>query len=199
MENNFSALILFIFIATPAFAHQFSPTPEAGLWRHESRELVDNADHQKIFDDVAVPLSHTTAEQRTQLAKAINEANPIINMECFTLSQVGELVQIDSLQREMQRKVPECELTAQPLDRSTLSLHGNCKANHGFHGKVHGYVEFITSHQFQITFLGEAQIPAETFVEADSPTPEARLHRNETYRWSAADCGDLQPQERLSF
>lgn len=199
MKSGLSALVLLALIATPAVAYQLSPAPEAGLWRSENRIVVGTTNRLQALDEAAKRLSYASpAEHRALLSHAIKEATPTVSMECLTPLQVMELVQIEGLQREIQRKVPECELNVHPVDRSTLNLYGQCHASHGFHGEMRGHMEFISSHEFQASFLGEGRMLVDPH-NSESRTQEVSIQRTEVFRWSAADCGEVAPQERLSF
>lgn len=199
MKSGFFALALSALVAAPTFAYQLSPTPEAGLWRSENRVLIGNTSRLRALQEAEERLSYATpAEQRALISHAIENANPTVNMECLTPRQAMERFQIGNLQQEMQRKVPECELTVQPVDRSTLNLYGQCQGRNGFHGEMRGHMEVISSHEFQTSFLGEGRVPLDPH-DSNSRLEDVSIQRNEIFRWSSADCGEVLPQERLSF
>lgn len=199
MKSGFSALLLSALVAVPTFASQLSPLPEAGLWRSENRVIIDDTSPPQVLDEATPGLSFTTpVERRALQARSIKDANPVVNMECLTPQQAAELFQIGNLQQEMQRKVPECDLTVHPVDRSTLKLQGQCHGAQGFHGEMRGQMEVISSHEFQTTFLGEGRMPADPH-DSNSRLQDVSIQRNEVFRWSAADCGTVLPRERLSF
>lgn len=187
MNSGLYALGLTALVAAPAFAYQLSPTPEAGLWRSEHHVLIGNPSH------LPLPDAHRTLPRHGQ-----SEASTTINMECLTPQQTAELFEQNRFQQEIRRKVPECEFTVHPVDRSTLHLQGQCHGTHGFHGNVRGQMDVISSHEFQTTFLGEGRLPADP-QDSNSQLRDVSIERNEIFRWSAADCGDVLPRERLSF
>lgn len=199
MKSGLYALVLSALVAAPTFAYQLSPTPEAGLWRSENRTLIGSPNPVRALDEAAMRLSDAPpAEHRALRDQAIKEASPIINMECLTAQQAVELFEQGNFQQEMKRKVPECELTVHPVDPSTLSLQGRCDAHNGFNGEIHGHMEIVSSLEFQTSFLGTGRMPMDPH-DANSQLQDVSIQRDELFLWSAADCGEVLPRERLSF
>lgn len=199
MKSGFSALVLSALVAVPTFASQLSPLPEAGLWRSENHVFIDDANSPQSADEATPGLSFTKpSEQHVMQARSIQNASPTINMECLTPLQAAELFRISNLQQEMQRKVPECDLTVHPVDNSTLKLQGQCNGTQGFRGELRGQMEVISNHEFQTTFRGKGRMPANP-NDSNSGLRDVSIQRDEIFRWSAADCGEVLPRERLSF
>src|SRR5690606_31066921 len=103
-------------------------------------------------------LEELPGERRALLDAAISQSPPKVKMECITAQRAEELVQIETLQREIQRDVPECELTVHPVDRSTLSIHGHCQSDQGFNGDMQGHLEIISSYEVRSSYLGLGQV-----------------------------------------
>ena len=198
MKSGICALVFSTLVAVPTFASQLSPLPEAGLWRSEHRVLIRDTSPQT--PEQATPgLSYSTpGERRALQARSIKDANPSIHMECLTPSQAAELFQIGNLHQEIQRKIPECDITVLPVNNTTLQLQGQCHGAQGFHGELSGQMEVISNHEFQTTFLGTGRLPANP-QDNDSQLQDVSIQRDEIFRWSAADCGEVRPRERLSF
>ena len=191
MKGALSALPLLVAFTLPVHAYQLSPTPEAGLWRTETRTLIESEERIQAQQQM---LEELPVERRTALDDAISRSTPQIRMRCLTAQRAEELMQIDALQREIQRDMPECELTVHPVDRSTLSVHGHCHGERGFHGDMQGHLEIISSYEIRASYLGQSR-------EGSTPGSETMnsIQLQEISRWSAEDCGDVAPPERLSF
>lgn len=199
MKSGFSALVISALVAMPTLASQLSPPPEAGLWRSEHHVVIADTSRPHLPEAAIPGLSFTTpVDEHALQARPSKDAKPTINMECLTPLQAAELFQINNLQQEMQRKVPECDLTVHPVDSSTLHLQGQCHGAQGFRGEIRGQMEVISNHEFQTTFLGQGRLPADPH-DSNSQLQDVSIQRNEIFRWSAADCGEVQPRERLSF
>ncbi len=194
-----SALVFLIPLAVSAHAYELSPTPEAGLWRSEKRVLIEGEDRIQPLDQAQQQLSDGTASDRRRFLDnaAVIQNTPTVEMECITLPQAAELVRLENMQREIQRDVPECELTVHPVDRSTLNVHGNCQGEDGFEGDMQGHVEIVSSYEIRSSFLGRSRLQTESDI-ADRDTP-TRLQLQEISRWTQADCGEMEPEKRMSF
>lgn len=196
-----SALVLLVPLALSAHAYELSPIPEAGLWRSEKRVLIDDEERLQALQRARQQLPADTAAQRRALLDeaAISRSTPTIEMECLTSHQVAELVRLETLQQEIQRDVPECELTVHPVDRSTLNIHGRCQAEHGFDGDMQGYLEIISSYEIRSSFLGRGKAQFESDTSDTAVGTPASIQLQEISRWTQPDCGAVTPRERLSF
>ncbi|MFA5677385.1 MAG: hypothetical protein WC953_03115 [Pseudomonas sp.] len=197
MKRTICGFMLLIAVTLSAQAERLTPTPEAGLWRSESRILTNHEQALRAASE-AQPLSElSTTAYRTLMDIAISEAAPEIVMECIAANQAAELGHLFNLQRIIQRKLPECDLNLQKVDRSSIRVMGNCRARQGLNGALHGYVEFISSHEIHASFLGSDQSLARS--GASSKSTQANVQRHEVHRWTSPDCGQVQPSETLSF
>lgn len=196
-----SALVLLVSLALSAHAYELSPIPEAGLWRSEKRVLIDDEERLQALQRARQQLPADTAAQRRALLDeaAISRSTPTIEMECLTSHQVAELVRLETLQQEIQRDVPECELTVHPVDRSTLNIHGRCQAEHGFDGDMQGHLEIISSYEIRSSFLGRGNVQFESDTNDTATGTPASIQLQEISRWTQPDCGAVTPRERLSF
>ncbi|HIZ52121.1 MAG TPA: DUF3617 family protein [Candidatus Pseudomonas excrementavium] len=196
-----SALVLLVSLALSAHAYELSPIPEAGLWRSEKRVLIDDEERLQALQRARQQLPADTVAQRRALLDeaAISRSTPTIEMECLTSHQVAELVRLETLQQEIQRDVPECELTVHPVDRSTLNIHGRCQAEHGFDGDMQGYLEIISSYEIRSSFLGRGKAQFESDTSDTAVGTPASIQLQEISRWTQPDCGAVTPRERLSF
>ena len=191
MKSGICALVFSTLLAVPTFASQLSPLPEAGLWRSEHRVLIGDTLAQKP-EQTTPGLSYSTPALTT------NHAAPTVNLECLTPLQAAELFQIGNLHQEIQRKLPECDVTLLPVNNSTLHLQGQCHGAQGFHGELSGQMEVVSNHEFQTTFLGKGRLPSDPH-DSNSQLQDVSIQRDEIFRWSAAGCGEVRPRERLSF
>ena len=196
-----SALVLLVSLALSAHAYELSPIPEAGLWRSEKRVLIDDEERLQALQRARQQLPADTVAQRRALLDeaAISRSTPTIEMECLTSHQVAELVRLETLQQEIQRDVPECELTVHPVDRSTLNIHGRCQAEHGFDGDMQGHLEIISSYEIRSSFLGRGNVQFESDTNDTAARTPASIQLQEISRWTQPDCGAVTPRERLSF
>ncbi|EZQ20333.1 MULTISPECIES: DUF3617 family protein [Halopseudomonas] len=196
-----SALMLLVPLALSAHAYELSPTPEAGLWRIEKRVLIDKEERLQTLQEAQQKLPQDTAAQRRALLDeaAISRSNPAVEMECLTPQQAVELVRLETLQQEVQRDVPECELTVHPVDRSTLNIHGRCQAEHGFDGDMRGHLEIISSYEIRSSFLGRGNVQLDADISEAAAGNPVSIQLQEISRWTQPDCGAVPPRERLSF
>lgn len=196
-----SALVLLVSLALSAHAYELSPIPEAGLWRSEKRVLIDDEERLQALQRARQQLPADTVAQRRALLDeaAISRSTPTIEMECLTSHQAAELVRLETLQQEIQRDVPECELTVHPVDRSTLNIHGRCQAEHGFDGDMQGHLEIISSYEIRSSFLGRGNVQFESDTNDTAARTPASIQLQEISRWTQPDCGAVTPRERLSF
>lgn len=194
-----SALSAFTFVAViicqPVLASQLLPVPEAGLWRSESRVLNGQDEPRRVADNFQ-PAELTTADYRALMGSAVIMASPEVTMECITTAQAAGLGRLDSMQRIIQRKLPDCEFELKQTDRSTLRVLGRCDNNQGFTGALHGLVEIVSTHEIRASFMVEDQLRP---VGGLPTRPSSNLQRHEIHRWASSDC-DLAPaHERISF
>lgn len=195
MKGALLALPLLVAFTLPVHAYQLSPKPETGLWRSEIRILVADEERIHALQQAQQQMfEQLPGERRAALDDAISQSTPQIRMECITTQRAEELVQIESLQQEIQRDVPECELTVHPVDRSTLSVLGHCHGEQGFNGEMQGHLEIISSYEIRASYLGRGRERGATGSETTSS-----IQLQEISRWTAEDCGDVTPPERLSF
>lgn len=197
MKHNIPMLMLLITFTLPVKAERLTPTPEPGLWRSESRTLTFHEAPSSSLPDTPRLAELPPSSYRALLDTAINEATPVIVMECIPVSQTAEMGQLVTLQKTLQRKLPECELDLHKVNRSAIKVSGQCHAGQGFKGDVHGLIEFVSSHLIHASFLGSDQ--PHTHDGTPSISGQANVQRHEVHRWTSSDCGHIQPEERLSF
>lgn len=190
----FTVLVTF---ALTAQAERLTPTPEAGLWRTESRVLINHPSFVSQHDTQQLA-ELPTAAYRALLDSAVVETTPDIVMECIPAHEAAALAHVLTLQQVIQRKLPECELDLHRVDRSSLKLSGNCQNAQGVNGALHGLVEFVSSHEIHLSILSN-----DSSDKADSDVSTipnlANAQRHEIHRWTSHDCGHIQPPTRLSF
>lgn len=196
MKSALSALTLVaVIICQPVQASHLLPVPEAGLWRSENRVLNSQDEPRKATDNLQ-PAELTTADYRALMNSAVVNTTPEVTMECITIAQAAGLGRLDSMQRIIQRKLPDCEFNLKQTDRSTLRVLGRCDNNQGFTGALHGLVEIVSTHEIHASFMVEDQLRS---VSGLAIKPNANLQRHEIHRWASSDC-DLAPaHERISF
>lgn len=193
-----SAISAFAFVAViicqPVQASQLLPVPEPGLWRSENRVLNEQNEPRRVTDTLE-PAELTTADYRALMGSAVVRTAPQVTMECLTTAQAAGLGRLDSMQRIIQRKLPDCEFELKQTDRSTLRVQGRCD-NKGFTGALHGLVEIVSTHEIRASFMVEDQLRP---VGGLPTRPSGNLQRHEIHRWASSDC-DLAPaHERISF
>lgn len=197
MKHVLPFFIILLTFTLSAEAERLTPTPEAGLWRTESRVLTNHQSFLSQHDDRQLA-ELPAAAYRALLDSAVTEAVPDIVMECIPAHEAAALAHVLTLQKVIQRKVPECELDLHRVDRSSLKLSGNCQTGQGLNGALHGHVEFVSSHEIHLSILGN-----DTSHKPDgdvSSTPNlANAQRYEIHRWTSHDCGHVQTPARLSF
>lgn len=193
----FATSLLFS-VTMPAHAEQLSPTPEAGLWRSETRILINGEDRMPAIRQAQQQmLEQLPADQRDTLEGVITEGNPGIRMECLTPHQASSIVRIDEMRRKIQRNVPECELTVSSTERSRLRVSGDCRGENGFDGDMQGELEIISSQEIRSSFLGHGHFQV---VHEDGVSGQpSNIQQLEISRWTSPDCGAITPNERLSF
>ena len=193
----FTIIVLFP-VTLSVNAEQLSPTPEAGLWRSETRILINGEDRMPAIRQAQQQLlEQLPADQRDVLESSIAQGDPGITMECITPPQASEMVRVDEMKREIQRNIPECELTVSSADRSRLRINGDCHGENGFDGDMQGELEIISSQEIRSSFLGRGHFQMareEEISEQPSNIQQLRISR-----WTSPDCGVVTPTERLSF
>lgn len=195
MKGTLAILILLIALDLHAENH-LTPTPEAGLWRSESRLITDNEGSLRRMRSVQPSLALSNVDFRTLQDTAIRVAQPRIELVCLTPSQVAELGSHYSLHIILQRKLPECDLNLQRINRSTVQVRGDCQDPERFNGKMEGLVEFVSTHEIHASFLGRAPSPGQP--ESNSPSGLI-IQQHEVHRWTSADCAQHEPHERMAF
>lgn len=204
MNNGALLALALSLIVTTASANsndQLSPVPEAGLWRHKIRVLIDNQDaltsvrqtQQELIEDLP-------KDQQADLIAALDATDPSVAMECMTAQQTASIVKIDNLQRIIQRDMPECELKVTQADRSSVNVEGRCDSDTGFHGNMAGALEIISSYEIQSNFTGQKRAgnPASEGT-INPPAEPVSFELLVTSRWAKTDCGAVAPREQLSF
>lgn len=192
------AVSLLFSVALSAHAEQLSPTPEAGLWRSETRILINGEDRMPAIRQAQQQLlEKLPPDQRDTLEGAIAQGNPGIRMECISQQEASGMVHIDEMRRKIQRNVPECELTVSPADRSRLQIKGACHGENGFDGDMQGELEIVSSQEIRSSFLGRGHFQM-TRDDGTSSQP-SNIQQLEISRWTSPDCGAVKPNERLSF
>lgn len=192
-------LSLIVTTASAASGEQLSPLPEAGLWRHKIRVLIDNQDaltsvrqaQQELIEDLP-------KDQQADLIAALDASDPSVSMECMTAQQTASMVRIDNLQRIIQRDLPDCDLKVIQADRSRVAVEGRCDSDNGFHGAMTGALEIISSYEIQSNFTGQKRAESQRSaanVRAEPVSFELLV----TSRWAKTDCGVVLPREQLSF
>lgn len=194
MESALFTFALITLISLPVQASQLLPVPEAGLWRSEKRVLNDQGESRREAGQLqSAELS--TADYRNLMNSAVVKTEPEVTMECISVAQAAGLGRLDSMQRIIQRKLPDCEFDLKQTDRSTLRVLGSCNNNQGSAGALHGLVQIISTHEIHASFMVEDQLrPAGTLQ-----MPNASLQRHEIHRWASSDCGLAPAHERISF
>lgn len=197
MKHSAPLFMLLVTFSLSIQAERLMPTPEAGLWRSESRVISNNQVSLVSLRDSRQLAELPPNTYRRLLNTAITEAVPEVVLECVPANLANELGQLHTLQEVIQRKVPDCDLNLQKLNRSALKVSGNCYAQQGLNGALHGMVEFISSQEIHVSLLGNDS----SLVQNQSTTiPNlANTQRHEVHRWTSPDCGQVQPRERFSF
>ena len=192
------AVSLFFPVALSTHAEQLSPTPEAGLWRSETRILINGEDRMPAIRQAQQQLlEKLPPDQRDTLEDTIAQGNPGIRMECITSHEAAGMVHIDAMRRKIQRNVPECELTVSSADRSRLQINGDCRGENGFDGDMQGELEIVSSQEIRSSFLGRGRFQM-THDDGTSSQP-SNIQQLEISRWTSPDCGAVTPNEKLSF
>ncbi|SDS79047.1 Protein of unknown function [Halopseudomonas litoralis] len=193
-----SALVLLVPLTLSAHAYELSPKPEAGLWRSETRILINGEDPMPtIRQSQQQLLEQLPADQRDALEGVAAQRNPGIRMECITPQQASSMVHIDEMRRKIQRNVPECELTVSSAERSRLRVSGDCRGENGFEGDMQGELEIISSQEIRSSFLGHGHF--QVVHEGGGSGQPSNIQQLEISRWTSPDCGAITPNERLSF
>lgn len=189
--------MLLVTFSLSAVAERLTPTPEAGLWRSESRVIASDQVSLVSLRDSRQLADLPPNTYRSLLNTAMAEAVPEVVLECMPANLANELSHLHTLQKVIQRKVPDCDLNLKKLNRSALKVSGNCYAQQGLNGTLHGLVEFVSSHEIHVSLLGNDSSLAQN---RSTTIPNlANTQRHEVHRWTSHDCGQVQPQERFSF
>lgn len=199
MKGALPALVVnLFFLVAIANAEQLSPTPEAGLWRTETRVLINGKDRMPaIRQEQREALEKLPADQQIALESTIIQGNPGMTMQCITPRQASDMVHIDAMRRKIQRNVPECKLTVSSLNRSSLRIKGDCRGENGFDGDMQGELEIISSQEIRSSFLGRGHF--QMTQEGGMDSQPTKIQQLEISRWTSPDCGAVTPNERLSF
>lgn len=192
------ALIVLAAYSLSVQAERLTPTPEAGLWRSESRVLTDQQQSPRTFRAAQQLAGPSTHEYRALLDTAVSEAAPDVVLECIPANEASALGSLFYLQGAIQRKLPDCELNLEKLNRSALKVVGNCNAPQGFDGPLHGFVEFVSAHEIHASFLG-SDASNDAKASARWIPGLTKIQRHDVHRWTSPDCGHIKPKERISF
>lgn len=197
MKPSTPIFMLLITFSLSAVAERLTPTPEAGLWRSESRVISNNQVSLVSPRDARQLAELPPNTYRRLLNTAMTEAVPEVVLECVPAHLASELGHLYNLQNIIQRKVPECDLNLQKLNRSALKVSGNCYAQQGLNGALHGMVEFVSSQEIHVSLLGND--PSVGQNQSTTIPNLANTQHYEVHRWTSHDCGQVQPRERFSF
>lgn len=195
MKGTLAILMLLIALDLQA-ENRLAPTPEAGLWRSESRLITDNESSLRRMRSVQPGLAFSHVDYRILHETARRVAQPKIELVCLTPSQASELGSHHSLHNILQRKLPECDLSLQKIGRSIVQVRGDCQDPERFNGKMEGLVEFVSTQEIHASFLGRAPSPGQP--ESNSPSGLI-IQQHEVHRWASPDCGQYEPHDRMTF
>lgn len=195
MKSAFSIFALVTIISLPVQAHHLQPVPEAGLWRSENRVLNGYNDPHRVTGDLQ-PAELTNADYQALMNSAVIKTVPEVTMECMSVAQAAGLGRLDSMQRIIQRKLPDCQFDLKQTDRSTLRILGRCDNNQGATGELHGLVQIISTREIHASFMVEDRLRPAGGLPLK---PNANRQRHEIHRWTSSDCGLAPAHERITF
>lgn len=197
----FTSLSLVALSAT-ASAASLSPQPKAGLWRTESKALVNGVDmaaqmHQaqkKMLErQLAALPKEERARAKAEWAEEMGE--PGVDMQCHSAEKIREFTRPESMREKLMEDMEGCDVKVTNKGKSSLAISGQCDSGSGadFDGKMEGEMEIVNSKEIRFSMNSKGKPKMEGgFAQAQDgmSMPEMKVEMTSVSTWVGSDCGD---------
>lgn len=185
---------LLIAVSLPAQADKLTIKPEPGLWISESTTLVNGVDMQERLQEMrAAMLSQVPEAQREMMREMLGDTGQVGERQCVTADLARNMTDPETLLKDAEDEMPECQLSASKITANSLEFTGQCDDPEGFSGKLSGSLEIRSSKETRSTFNGDGHymFPAGLMEpDAEAGSNAVKLKHSQISRWVSSDCDD---------
>lgn len=186
--------LLILAVSLPVQADKLTTTPEPGLWISESTTLVNGVDMQERLQEMrAAMLSQIPEAQREMMREMLGDTGQVGERQCITAALARSMTDPQTLLKDAEEQMPECQLTASKVSANSLEFTGQCNDPEGFSGQLSGSLEIRSSKETRSTFNGDGHymFPAGLIEpDAEAGNNPVKLMHSQVSRWVSSDCDD---------